>query len=333
MTPGATAEMSKSGDSAQAPVAVIIVNYRTPGLAAAAARSALDELAGIGGVLVFVDNHSEDGSADSLSRFRDESPHRERIRLVPSERNDGFAAGTNCGVKTIAADTYILLNSDAAAEPGAIGEMLAVARANSRAGLVTPMLINGAGAIQSSRFRRHTPLSEFLDGARTGPLTRLFARAEVAIPPEDWETTPDWVSFAAVLIKAEAIAAVGPMDEGYFLYFEDCDYCRRIKRAGFEIAFAPLARFRHDEGGSTGLKETASAGARLPAYYYRARNRYFRRHFGPAGPIAANLAWSLGRAIARLRGLLGRPAAPASRGRFGDQWIGWLRPGRNSPNR
>ncbi|MEX0645328.1 MAG: glycosyltransferase family 2 protein [Parvularculaceae bacterium] len=333
MTPEATTNEPKRGLSARPSLAVVIVNYCTADLTVAAAHSTLDELASLSGVLVIVDNHSEDGSAEALERFRGDSPHRERITIVLSARNDGFAAGVNRGIEAIAADFYLLLNSDAAAEPGAIGELLAVAKSNPRAGLVTPTLANAAGALQSSRFRRHTPMSEFLDGARTGPLTRLFSGAQVAIPPEDWSTAPDWVSFAAVLVAADAIAAAGPLDEGYFLYYEDCDYCRRVTQAGFKIAFAPSARFRHEEGGSTKFKEIASQGERLPAYYYRARNRYFRRRYGVAGSIAANLAWMFGRAVARLRGLIGRPTPKVGRGRCRDQWNGWLGSGRDSPNK
>ncbi len=335
MTQAATAGLSKRGQSASAPVAVavVIVNYRTAPLAVAAAQSTLEELERLGGVVVIIDNHSDDGSAEILARFRDDSPHRERITIVCAERNDGFAAGVNCGLNAVDAECYLLLNSDAAAETGAIGEMLAALRANRQAGLVTPTVASSAGALQSSRFRRLTPLSEFLDGAQTGFLSRLFPGAVVAIPPDDWETAPAWVSFAAVLLKAEAVAAVGPIDEDYFLYFEDCDYCRRLRRAGLQIAFSPRARFRHDEGGSTRFKKAAVEGARLPAYYYRARNRYFRSYFGPVGPLAANLAWTLGRAIASMRAVFGKPAPSASRGRLRDQWNGWLAGGRDSPKK
>ncbi|MGE0408852.1 MAG: glycosyltransferase family 2 protein [Amphiplicatus sp.] len=303
------------------PLAVVIVNYRTPALALRAARSALDELAAIGGRLVLVDNRSGDNSAAIFAGFKESDPRGGLVDIVLSERNGGFAAGNNLGFKTVAAAHYLLLNSDAAAEPGALTAMLKAAEA-PRTGLVTPCILGPDGAPHSSRFRRHTPLSEFVDGAETGPVTRLFPHADIPIRPDDWTTRPDWVSFAAVLVTAEAIGAAGPMDEAYFLYFEDCDYCRRIGRAGYAIRFAPEARFRHDEGGSTGLKDKERRGARLPAYYYRARNRYFRRHFGPLGPVAANLAWLGGRLLARLRGLVGRPA-PISPRRAGDLWNGW----------
>lgn len=313
----------KESPARRAPLAVVIVNYRTASLALEAARSVLVELARIGGHLVIVDNQSGDGSAETIEEFIAGGHSAGRMTLIRSPENRGFAAGNNLGLKAVAADYYLLLNSDATAAPGALGALLAAGRANPAAGLITPRLIDGAGVTQSSRFRRHSPLSEFVGGAHTGLVTRLFRRGEVWIGPDDWSTPPDWVSFAAVAISAEAIAAAGPMDEDYFLYFEDCDYCIKIVRAGFEIAFAPEAVFRHDGGGSTKFREQIERRTRLPGYYYRARNRYFREFYGPLGPVAANLAWYFGRALALTRGLLGRSAPRESLGRASDIWIGW----------
>jgi GT2 family glycosyltransferase len=282
-----------------------------------------EELAGIGGRLVIVDNQSGDSSVESLSGFIATHPRRGLMTLVRSPDNRGFAAGNNQGFNAVRADYYLLLNSDAEAEPGALASLIAAARANPKAGIVTPRLVDGAGRTQCSRFRRHSPLSEFVDGAQTGPITRLFRRGEVAIGADDWSTPPDWVSFAAVMISAPAIAAAGSMDEGYFLYFEDCDYCLAIRRAAFEIAAAPAAVFRHDAGGSTNIRERTEKGVRLPAYYYRARSRYFRRHYGPLGPMLANLCWYAGRTIALARAVIGRPAPKVPSARARDIWIGW----------
>jgi hypothetical protein len=303
------------------PLAVVVVNYRTPRLAIAAARSVLGELAELGGRCLIVDNGSGDESPAVLGEFAAQCDG--LVQFVAAPRNNGFAAGCNVGIDAAAAEHYVLLNSDAQAESGALKALIAAAEAHPGAGVVAPQILGRDGRPESSRFRRHSILSEFVDGAHSGPVTRLIPHAEVPIAPDDWDAAPDWVSFAAVLLTRTALEAAGPIDEGYFLYFEDCDYCLRLKKQGFSIALAPDAQFRHLGGGSTGLAEAGAGYARLPRYYYRARSRFYRRWYGPLGPIAANIAWLSGRALAHLRGVFGRPAPRVAQARGRDIWIGW----------
>jgi GT2 family glycosyltransferase len=289
-------------------------------LAVEAARSVLADLKDLGGCCILVDNASGDSSAAILAAFAEESGG--LVRFVAAPSNAGFAAGNNIGFDVADAETYLLLNSDARAKPGALSAMVRASRA-SRIGIVTPTILSEDGRAECSRFRRHSILSEFIDGAHSGPLTRLLRHGEVLIYPDDAASAPDWVSFAAVVLSRDAIDAAGPMDEEFFLYFEDCDYSLRIKRAGFETAFVPQAEFIHKGGGSTQFDEANSQKRRLPAYYYRARSRYFRKWHGPLGPVFANVAWLSGRLISRSRGLVGRPAPRVVENRAADIWIGW----------
>ena len=306
-------------------IGVVIVNYRTPALVEACVESLAQMLAEADAGIVIVDNASMDGSYERLMAFCSAHPQASRIKVVASLQNCGFSAGNNIGVRSISAPLMVFLNSDAIALPGALAALAASARNHPKAGLYTPRITSSAGEDEVSRFRNLSPLSEFLDGAQTGPVTRLFHFAETPIFPGDLKSLPDWVSFAAVMIRREALDRVGPMDEAFFLYFEDCDYCRRVTAAGYDIAIALDAEFQHDPGGSTKLRETASSGARLPAYYYRSRSRYFRKYYGTFGPALANVAWAAGRAIARIRGVLGRPAPKVCDRRGRDNWIGWRR--------
>lgn len=303
--------------------AVIIVNFRTPDLSLAAARSLAPELADVDGRIVIVDNGSGDGSFETMTHAISALPSAGRIAVVDAGRNGGFSAGNNVGFGAIEADWYLLLNSDAVAKPDALTALAAAARLDPGAAIIAPTIVNNDGDTEVSRFRQHSVAGEFLDGAQAGPLTRLFPGAEVPIFPQDKESEPDWVSFAAVLLNGDAVRTAGPMDEGFFLYYEDCDYCLRLTETGRSIAFAPDAVFAHDAGGSTKLRETSEAHGRLPAYYYRSRNRYFRKIRGPMGPFLANTAWCAGRLIAKLRGLIGRTAPAVSEGRLRDIWIGW----------
>ena len=115
-----------------------------------------------------------------------------------------------------------------------------------------------------------------------------------------------------LLLSGAMVRALGPMDEGYFLYFEDAEYCWRARKAGWRILPVLAARAVHHRGGSGPVKTFAAAKKRMPAYYYASRTRFFRQAYGRAGPIAANLLWCLGRAIANLRALAGRKVPPAT---------------------
>ncbi len=303
-------------------VGVIIVNYRTPAQVEACLSSLIPQLGAADAGVVVVDNASGDGSFARLSAYCAASPEASRLKVVAAPGNDGFSAGNNVGLSAISSGFALFLNSDALVRPGALAALMKAAEDAPEAAIFTPLIQSGDGKPLVSRFRRHSLISEFVDGAQTGPVTRLFPRGETPIFPDDMSTEPDWVSFAAVMIRREAIDKAGPMDEGFFLYYEDCEYCDRLVRGGAKIKYVSDAVFVHDAGGTTKLDEKQNAGARLPDYYYRSRSRYFRNVYGPAGPFVANLAWLAGRAIAIARSVFGRPAPRVAEARARDIWIG-----------
>ena len=122
------------------------------------------------------------------------------------------------------------------------------------------------------------------------------------------------------------IRDIGPMDEGYFLYFEDSEYALRAKRAGWGVVYAPNARAVHFRGGSGPGKELQAAMKRLPSYYWRSRTRFMRQAHGPMGPLLSNFAWMLGRGVASARLLAGRDVPPAHEHEWRDIWHGVLDP-------
>lgn len=306
-------------------IGVVIVNFRTPALVEACIESLSPMLSAAEAGVVIVDNASTDGSFERLSKFCVAHSEASRLKVIAAAQNGGFSAGNNLGANSISASNIVFLNSDAIALPGALNALSVAAVRRPNAGIFTPRIISSSGEDEVSRFRNHSLLGEFLDGAQTGPITKLFRRAETPIFPADRKSRPDWVSFAAVMIRRQALDSAGPMDEGFFLYFEDCDYCRRITANNYDTAFAPDAVFQHDQGGSTKLTEKTSKGARLPAYYYQSRSRYYRKYYGPLGPALANIAWFAGRSIAKMRGIYGRPAPMVCEKRGRDIWIGWRR--------
>jgi hypothetical protein len=122
------------------------------------------------------------------------------------------------------------------------------------------------------------------------------------------------------------VRALGPMDEGYFLYFEDVEYCLRGQRAGWRVHHAPEAVAVHFRGGSGPVKSLAAARKRLPGYYYASRTRFLYQAHGKAGLLAANLMCYLGRAIANLTRLFGRRIKPMPDRELTDIWINFSRP-------
>src|SRR5205085_8082984 len=134
---------------------------------------------------------------------------------------------------------------------------------------------------------------EFVLGSQLGIAARLFGLASMAHPAQDRSHPCDWVSGACFAVRKEVIDRVGPLDEGYFLYFEEVDYCLRARRAGWSCWYVADARVVHHEGSSTGITETAR---RRPAYWFESRRRYFTRAYGTLGLIAADLLWAIGRA-------------------------------------
>ncbi|RDC73847.1 glycosyltransferase family 2 protein [Rhodovulum sp. 12E13] len=294
-------------------------------------ESVLADLAGgdgwpsTAGEVIVVDNASGDGSAEELARWiaaRPDAP----IRLIRAERNGGFSAGHNIAIAASRSEYVLLLNSDALLRTGCLSGLLAEAEAHPRIGLVGARLEDEAGAPQTSCFRCHTAMSELIRGANSGLVTSALRRWEVPLGPDPAPGDIDWASFACILVRRALIDRIGPLDEGYFLYFEDAEYCRRARSDGWSVAYAPQARAVHHRGGSGPVKARAAARERLPAYYYASRTRYFYQSGGRLGLLAANLCWLAGRGIAHARRLAGRSVPPASECEARDLWINALSP-------
>lgn len=307
-------------------IAVSIINYRTGRMTIDCVRSVLADIGDLAVQVIVVDNASNDGSADKIADWIALQPAGTPVRLVRSEQNTGFSGGHNQGMAAIAAEYYLILNSDAVLRPGFLAHILAKAEANPQAGLIAPQIETDDGDMQVSCFRFHSPWSELIRGAGSGPITRLLQRHVVALPPPVDPTQIEWASFACILLRGEMVQQIGSMDEGYFLYFEDAAYCLQARRAGWHIVQEPKAVAVHFRGGSGPVKALEKARRRLPPYFYASRTRFFRQAYGPLGPILANLMWGTGRVIAQLRRLTGRTVPTATEAEMRDIWTNALQP-------
>lgn len=292
-------------------VAVIIVNYRSAALTIEGLRSLQSERANPALAIraVVVDNDSGDGAI--LERAIQERGFGSWVQLLVAPRNGGFAYGNNRGIELAysrgAPGFVYLLNPDAQILPGAIAALVDFLQAHPAVGIVGSSFENADGSDWPIAFRFPTLISELLQGLQIGPLTRLLKRWEVAQQMDRSRAqSVDWISGASMMIRPTVLESIGGLDENYFLYFEETDFCRRARQAGFETWYVPASRVMHIGGGVTKVTERTHILKRLPGYWFESRRRYFAMSFGPvramlidAVALAANGLGVLQRALLR----------------------------------
>ena len=295
--------------------AVVIVNYRTPGLVVDCLRTLAAEVAAEPAMrVIIVDNASGDQSvADIEAAIRDAGWS--WAELKPLDRNGGFAFGNNAAIRSLLADSnppaYIwLLNPDTLVRPGAAAALIDFMEAHPDVGIAGGRLEFPDGAPQSAAFRFPSLIGELEDTIRIGLITKMLDRFRVPGPIHHDPHPTDWVNGASLIIRREAFESVGLMDEGYFLYFEETDFCRRVKRAGWPIWHVPASRVVHLEGQSTGVTGANLATRPRPGYWFDSRARYFRKHLGGGYALLADVIFAVGFGLWRIQRRLRRKPDP-----------------------
>lgn len=311
-------------------VAIIIVNFRTPDLTIDCLASLEAEIEP-GVRVVVVDNASGDGSAETIAKAVVERGWGEWTRLLRSPVNGGFASGNNFGIRSQEAAAYLLLNSDTVVRPGAIRALREAMRLHPEAGIIGAGILTPRGEPDHSAFRAPGPIGELIRAANTGIVTRALGRFDVLLPKTEQPFEPDWLGFVCVLVRAEVLRAVGYLDEGYFMYFEDVDFCRQARAAGWRILYWPSAKVVHFLSSSSKVSGQA-VRRRGPRYYYEARARYFAKFYGRSGLWLANALWCAGRLVSLVREIFGRPPSDRTREAL-DIWTNAMTPLRPRPGR
>lgn len=287
---------------------IIIVNYRTADLVVDCLLSLSSQINDLfGGRVLVIDNASGDGSVIKMNQAIEREGWSAWASVLPSDHNGGFAYGNNAGIRAALGssnevDYVMLLNPDTIAKEGAVRGLLDFMVRHPHAGIAGSLLENAEGGVECSAHRVHSPLSELEAGARLGLLSRFLCRYVVSAYPCVEAHQCDWVSGASLIMRRSVLEQVGPMDDGYFLYFEEVDYCWRAKQAGWEVWYVPQSRVMHLEGASTGIRAPAKRRAK---YWYDSRRRFFIKHYGVIGLIAADVLWATGRITLLLRRFLG----------------------------
>ena len=213
-------------------------------------------------------------------------------RVVVAPRNGGFAYGNNLGLKELERDGRVdfvhLLNPDTVLRPGAVDALVAFLQAHPRAGIAGGIFENGDGSEWAIAFRFPTLLSEIEQGMKLGLVSRLLSRSCVPMNMGSSAAPADWVSGASMMIRRDVFDRVGGLDETFFLYFEETEFCHRAKRAGFEVWYVPTSRVVHIAGQSTKVTERNVGPRRLPAYWFESRRLFFTLTHGPAYATAAD---------------------------------------------
>lgn len=304
--------MTREGAAASPTVLVAIVNYRCAGLTIDCLASLEAEAAARPGLAVtVVEGGSGDGSAARIAGAIAERGWASWASCLPLEDNGGFARGNNAAIAPALAaprppDYVLLLNPDTVVRPGAVWALVDFMGRRPEVGIAGSRLEDPDGTPQTSAFRFPSILGEVEGGMRLGPVSRLLGRHRVAPPPPDAEGPTGWVAGASMIVRRAVFDAVGLMDEGYFLYFEEVDFCLRARKAGWPCWYVPGSRVVHLVGQSTGVTDAATARRRRPAYWFEARRRYFLKHHGVARTLAADLAWAASYATFRARSALQR---------------------------
>ena len=299
-------------------IVVAIVNYQSAELVIEGLPSLAEELAVFSdGRAIIVDNASPDGGAESLAEFLDTFPAKDRMHLVRADTNGGFAAGNNIAFRMALAsgrrpDAIMLLNPDAELRPGALKTLASFLAKHPRAGVVGAALENEDGSVRPSAFRFPSIMGEFARESAFGPLQRLWPTA--ATVGRDTPVQADWVTGAAVLIRQSVIDDIGLMDDDFFLYFEETDFMRRARCAGWEVWHAPGARVRHRAGSSTGIVGGQPKKGRMPAYWFASWLHYFTKSHGVAYARMAAAMRLAGMGMGTVIRLLRRRTSPLAPG-------------------
>jgi N-acetylglucosaminyl-diphospho-decaprenol L-rhamnosyltransferase len=268
---------------------VVTVNYRSWPYTLRCIKSLYETGYGDFEVVV-VDN--EGGAAPEIPR---------PTRLIRNSENVGFARACNQGIAASGGEHVVFINPDALVEEDFFESLEGFFDENPGAGVAGPRIVDGEGNLQLSARKEVSFVSGFL--GRTSLLTRLFPESPLvrrlfpAAKKLDGPTAVDWVSGACMIARRRTLEEIGPMDERFFMYFEDADLCRRAREAGWLVYYLPQVEVLHHSGASSGDRSRAIWDLHKSAFLYH------RKH-SPHGPLGLysllTLVGLAGRALAKL---------------------------------
>jgi len=248
------------------PISVVVLTYNTRDLVLHCLGMFCADAIRDGWQIIVVDNGSTDGTAQAVAeQFPD-------VEIVRNEHNLGYAAGNNRGLRRANGDCVILLNSDVLADAASLRALCRYLQAHSQVGAVSAGLRTANGQPQAYAYG---------GDPSPGYLLKRNVRRWLGLKPlHDWAVSEpidtDWVSGACVAVRREVFEQVGLLDEQFFLYFEDIDWCLRMRHAGWQVVYNPIISVTHLGGASEPQRTTANR------FYYESMIAFYRKHYGDA---------------------------------------------------
>ena len=270
-------------------VAIVIVSYNAQAELQACLEALVQDPPTTPHEIIVVDNASSDGSPDAV---RTRWPH---ITVVDAGTNLGFARATNLGIRTTTSRMVLLLNSDTLLPPGAIDRLVDVLLTRDTVAAVGPRLVDSNGTLEISFGAMISPLNEFWQKCLVlGHSWKLPLLEKLVERRARTEQVVDWVSGACLLVHRADAEAVKLLDERFFLYGEDVDFCAAIRARGRQILFTPTVEIVHHRG-----RSGQHAPAQTVTAYRRSHLAFYRKHHPNWYPVL--------RTYLRLRGNLPEP--------------------------
>lgn len=298
-----------SAPSPRPDVSVVIVSWNTRALTCACLASLPQAAGRCTWDAWVVDNASTDGSVEAIG---EEAPG---VHVIANATNVGFAAANNQGIRASAGRYVLLLNSDTVMAPESLQGLVEFADRHPKAGVVGPMLVNPDSSFQSGPSPFPSLWTETLSVTGIGRRIGFRGYPSKGLRASLTDQPADYVVGACMLVRRDAIDAAGELDEGYFMYSEEPDWCWRMREQGWQTWYTPGPRVTHFGGQSTSQVRDAMTIA-----LYRSKVRFFRRHRGArtAACLAGIfVAVSAGRRLVRFALRLNPPGLVL---RFADLW-------------
>lgn len=266
-------------------VSIIIVNWNTKKILSDCLRSVYEQAGDVDYEVIVVDNASTDGSLDMIkSDF-------ERVVLLENAQNKGFATANNQGMEIAKGRYVLLLNSDTVVLDGAIAKTVSFADAHPRAGVTGCRVLNADRTLQPTCFMFPSILNMFLSSTylyKFFPRSRFFGRERMTWWDRSDVRQVDVVTGCFMLVRREAIDQVGVMDERFFMYAEETDWCYRFREEGWDVTFTPAGQIIHLGGQSTAKKPVAMiVQLRLSIL------KFIRKHSGRFAQVSARFLTAL----------------------------------------
>jgi len=262
-------------------ISIVIVNWNTKDMTRDCLASVRAGLGDLGAQIILVDNASTDGSADMVAA---EFPE---VALIRNTDNRGFAAANNQGFELATGRHVLLLNTDTLIHADVLPASVAWLDAHSRVGAMGCRVLNTDGSVQRtcSMYPSLLNLALQLSGLAKLPGARVFGRYQMRDWNRDTMREVEVISGCYMLVRGDVLAQVGGLDEAFFFYGEETDWCRRIRAAGWTLAFAPVGEITHHGGGSV-----KALNHRRDVLLSEATIRLHRKHAGvPGGLLAFSL--------------------------------------------